>query len=390
MFNGLEIDMLALGDADCIVVTHWGHLGAQRVLIDGGNASDIPAIKEFLRSKSMTNFWAVVCTHLHNDHARGLIKLVEDQSITIHTAWMHDIRKHIAPDVLRRASSGNSSQADGVKEIWENTKDLAGAFARRGLSPQEPFAGLKIADYPLLKILGPSLPFYQQVLREFTKVEVPSFTPPPVSFLETLSAIGGTAPRARYGTLRDMLDPSPETMYGIVPPAPAYGSLLSTLAGVLENSSVKKNPETQPFNNTSAILGIIFNGQRLMLTGDAGSAALDAIPPEWKQLLWMQVPHHGSEGNLSQSNIERFCPKFAYVSARGDMSHPSKAIVNGLIKVGSQVFSTHSQSLPGHLWFHEGTVPARMGYGPAISLKGIAEPVFDPNWLSGLSARRAF
>ena len=100
------------------------------------------------------------------------------------------------------------------------------------------------------------------------------------------------------------------------------------------------------------------------------------------------MPHHGSEGNLSQSNIERFCPKFAYVSARGDMSHPSKAIVNGLIKVGAQYYSTHQN--PGHLCFYVGAVPARTDYGPAVLLKGTAQPVFDPNWLSGLAARRAF
>jgi len=334
MFNGLEIDMLALGDADCIVVTQYTNFGPQRILIDGGNASDAPVISELLCSRGMTNFWAAVSTHQHNDHARGLIKLLQNKSITISTGWMHDVRNHVAADALRRASSGNSSRADDVKEVLENTKELVSAFASRNLSPQEPFAGATIAGYPSMIVLGPSLPLYQRMLREFTKVDVPSFTPPPVSFLETLSAIGGTAPRTRYGTLSEMLDPSVETMYGIVPPAPAYGSLLSTLAGVLENSSVKKNPETQPFNNTSAILGVIVNGHRLMLTGDAGSVALDAIPPEWKRLLWMQVPHHGSEGNLSQSNIERFCPKFAYVSARGDMSHPSKAIVNGLVKVG--------------------------------------------------------
>lgn len=389
MFDGLEIDMLSLGDADCIVVTQYTFFGPQRILIDGGNASDAPVIREFFRSRGMTNFWAAVSTHQHNDHARGLIKLVQDKSITISTAWMHDIRKHVAPDALRRAYSGNSSQAASVKEVVENTEELARAFASRNLSPQEPFAGAPpVAGYPAMTVLGPSLPFYQRTLREFTKVEVPSFPLPPVSFVDRLSAIGGTAPTARYGTLREMADPS--SLYGNFPPAPAYGSLLSTLAGVLENSSVQKNPETQPFNNTSTMLGIIFNGQRFLFTGDAGSDALDAAPPEWKQLRWMQVPHHGSEGNLSQSNIERFCPRFAYVSARGDMSHPSKAIVNGLIKVGSQVFSTHSQSLPGHLWFHEGTVPARIGYGPAIPLKGIAQPVFDPNWLSGLSAERGF
>ena len=89
----------------------------------------------------------------------------------------------------------------------------------------------------------------------------------------------------------------------------------------------------------------------------------------------MQVPHHGSDGNLSQGNIERFCPRTAYVSAVGDKSHPDSAIVNGLIKVGGTVYSTHTQ---GHLHHHVGNVPPRQGYVQAIPLKGTADPVVPP------------
>jgi beta-lactamase superfamily II metal-dependent hydrolase len=134
---------------------------------------------------------------------------------------------------------------------------------------------------------------------------------------------------------------------------------------------VKAKPKTQAFNNTSAILGIVFNGARLLFTGDAGCDALDVIPPEWKNLTWMQVPHHGSEGNLSQKNIERFCPQNAYISACGDGSHPDQAIVNGIMKVrkDAKVFSTHSCK-PGHLRFSMGEVsPLPQGYGPGVPLK---------------------
>jgi hypothetical protein len=88
---------------------------------------------------------------------------------------------------------------------------------------------------------------------------------------------------------------------------------------------------------------------------------------------WMQIPHHGSDGNLSQTNIERFRPECAYVSTTGDSSHPSRAIVSALIKVGSQVFSTHQN---GHLWFGMGvsnTLPP--GYGPAVPMKGTGNPI---------------
>jgi beta-lactamase superfamily II metal-dependent hydrolase len=390
MFNGLEIDMLSLGDADCIIVTQWTNFGPQRVLIDGGGRADAPIVREFLRSRNITEFWAVVCTHEHGDHAGGLIKLVQDKSITMHNGWMHNIRQHVSSDGLRRASGGSSSQAEGVKEVLELTDELTRAFASRSLIPQEPFAGSVVAGYPSMTVLGPSLPFYQRVLQKFTPADVPSLTPPSSFYAEALSTIGAAGQSTRYRSLLDLAyTPAQEPIYGLVPtsllPSPSHGGRLSLLAGVLRNSSVEKNPRTQPFNDTSTIIGVIFNGEKLLFTGDAGSDALDRVPADWRNLMYMQVPHHGSDGNLSQSNIERFRPKFANVSARGDMSHPDKAIVNGLIKVGAQVFSTHKQN-PGHLWFCLGTVPARADYGPGVPLKGTAEPVFNLDWLSRMPA----
>jgi beta-lactamase superfamily II metal-dependent hydrolase len=69
--------------------------------------------------------------------------------------------------------------------------------------------------------------------------------------------------------------------------------------------------------------------------------------------LQMQVPDHGSGGNLPKRNIARFCPKFAYISAKGDANHPSRAIVNGLKTVGAQVASAHKN---GNVWFGIGFV----------------------------------
>jgi beta-lactamase superfamily II metal-dependent hydrolase len=375
MYDGIEIDMLSLGDADCIIVTQWtAHLGPQRILIDGGNASDFPVVKGFLLGKGMTDFWAVVSSHLHGDHASGLIKLVQDPSFKIRTAWMHDVRNHMTENALRLASSGDSQDAKGVKEVWESTKELASAFAARGVPTHEPFAFEKIADYPLMTVLGPDRAFYKQTIEEFTKVRVPR--PPSYLPLPLGAGLGRNVPlssslyaaAAAPTPLGNLYAPT----IGYAPAAVPLLPLLSPLSGALRNSSVEESPSTQPYNNTSVILGVVFNGNRFMLTADAGSDALDRVPAAWKSLSWMQVPHHGSDGNLSQTNIERFCPTTAYVSACGDKSHPDSAIVNGLIKVRGTVYSTHTQ---GHLHHHVGSVPPRSDYIPAVPLKGTAHPV---------------
>jgi beta-lactamase superfamily II metal-dependent hydrolase len=381
MFNGFEIDMLSLGDADCLVVTEWNsQYGPCRVLIDGGCSSDAGVIKDFLLGRGYNHFYAVLCTHAHDDHASGLIELVKDPAFTFTNAWMHDINSHISAYSLRSASAGNSSQAEGVRQVIETTKELAGAFSSRGLVPREPFAGEYIStSWPHLVVLGPSRPFYKNVLADFTKVDVPN------SFLSSgLWAAGAQAglagKPASLSSLEWLLSQPPAKYPSIFAPPTENLSMQVPLAGLLGNSSVKETPTTQPFNNTSVILGSIFGGNRLLFTADAGADALDDVAPEWKSLTWMQVPHHGSEGNLSQTNIERFHPKNAYISCCGDSSHPSRAIVSGLIKAGAQVFSTHQS---GHLCFSLGNVPPRGGYSPAVPLKGTGnpEPVF--NWLAG-------
>lgn len=392
-FNGIEIDMLSLGDADAILVTAWAGPNVWRVLIDGGTASDAKAIREFLGTRNATSLFAVVCTHTHRDHARGLIELLKDRSLSITTGWMHDMRRQASADALRRASAGNSSQAEGVKEALETTKELASAFASRNIVPLEPFAGQTISYLPGLSVLGPTQQFYARTLEEFLDESAPSYG----SLLSVLAAAQRPAPSyaPATGFLSSMLaQPAavppalPLSFLGgpLTPPPRASSAfdLSATLFGVLSKSSVEQKPKTQPFNNTSAILGMEYDGKKFLFTADAGSEALDAVPLLWKNLHWMQVPHHGSDGNLSQANIERFCPRTAYVSAVGDSSHPDRAIVNGLIKVGAKVFSTHTQ---GHLCHRLGNVPARLDYVEAIPLKGNAVPLPFAEWYPPLPGR---
>jgi beta-lactamase superfamily II metal-dependent hydrolase len=374
MFDGIEVDVLSVGDADCIVVTQWQGWFAHRVLVDGGCANDADRVLEFLLSRGYTNFWAAVCTHPHNDHARGLIKIIESGKLTITNGWMHDIRNHFSTDILRRACA----DSDEVRQIVETTRELSSAFLSRNIRPNEPFVGACIAGFPDMTVLGPSQSFYKKIVQEFAGIRDGIRH----TSLASLSGLQNAAlkPLPIRPSFIPYRPPTYTTLTTLLPAPVAPNrstSTISPLFGLLNKSSVKENPKTQPFNETSVLLGVRSSGGNLLLTGDAGSRALAFVPANWNHLLYMGVPHHASDGNLSQSDIERFCPRFAIISAKGDSSHPSRAIVNGLVKTGAKVASTHNS---GNLWFWSGSVPARSDYNSVELLRGNVAPQSVVDW----------
>jgi len=362
MFDGFEVDVLSLGDADCILVSEWAGYGVTRLLIDGGRSSDYGEIKAFLKHRNATTLDFILCSHLHNDHAAGLIKLVGDRSFTVRSGFMHDIRNHVDSAKLRGASGSSSSDADGIREVIENTRQLHSNFLSRGITPIEPFAGVRPA------ILGPSKAYYANVIAEFTKGGAPTIARSQPAFGQggMLAALAGVKAQTSTIPFTAPIEPT-NTALSSVLSRMAQGNTF--LAGSLSKSAIKNNPSTQPFNNTSVIVGLNFKGYKFLFTADAGCDALRQVAPGWGQLYCLQVPHHGSEGNLSKDLVVRFHPQLAFISACGDDCHPSPAVKNALITAGTRVFSTHYPH-PGHLRIWLGNVPDPGGYGEAIPMKG--------------------
>jgi|SRR5579883_1160123 len=166
MFDGLEVDMLSLGDADSILVTRWDGNKASRVLIDGGNKGDASIVRSFLRGLNITHLNAVVCTHPHDDHAAGLIELVRDESLTIGTAYTHYPQLHLEMSKVGKALEATKGlEENSVLEKSLNTAhDLVTALLARSIPIYEPFTGTKIE---FLTVVGPSQAYYEELLGEF-------------------------------------------------------------------------------------------------------------------------------------------------------------------------------------------------------------------------------
>lgn len=352
MYNGIEVDMLGVGDADCLLVSRWNGFVPTRILIDGGNAGDFGTLRAFLKRRDISYLDAIVCTHLHNDHAAGLVQLAKDQSVRIGVAYVHVPQNHLRMALVEKAlkTAAGASQAACVEKTLKTADDLLAALWTRKIRVVEPFQG---AIIEFLTVVGPSLAYYEELIHQF----------------EDADAIRSMGQGNLNSIIEDALD-----------------DFLAKM-GVIEGSLLD-NPQTSAENNSSVIMGTVFNGKKYLFTSDAGAPALKlgTAAYDLARCYWMQLPHHGSRHNITAELIEHFSPTFAYVSATGNLDHPRRSVVNAFKKVGAQVFSTHYPDLT-NLWHQYGTVPTRTDYSAATPLYDKDSKVigYDPSSIASLS-----
>ncbi len=340
MYNGVEIDMLSLGDADCILVSFWSGFSVHRVLIDGGNKGDAPIVRGFLRGLNIATIDDVLSTHLHDDHSGGLIDLLSDETLTFGKLWCHVPHWHVESKDMNKVwaalkAAGSSDEATKIKKSLETVASIFNTAKKRGIAHEEPFKGKRIGN---LEVCSPTEEFYNGLVVEMTDVE---------------KIKAEDAAEERYDIQTALEEEISKAILG------------DALAG----SSLLSDPHTSPENESSVVTGAQHDGKVILFTADAGTCALTNVVRDYKVagLHWMQIPHHGSRRNLTETLIETLSPKVAFVSAAGNDKHPRKAVVNAFKKLNTIVYSTHYPD-PAHKNFHLGTVPDRTGYEPATSL----------------------
>lgn len=323
--------MLAVGDADCILVTRWEEGTATRILVDGGKRAHASQIRSFLRQRDITVIDHVVNTHLDADHAGGLIELVNDDSIEWRHAWVHIPGRHLPEKTIVEHLNRSNRQdaAMAITASLNHSKSLLQALIQRKIPVEEPFAGRRIG---FMFVCGPSKEYYEVLLQDFKNID---------QHIDQLAE--------QY-----------------------TDELINKLACKREgrqDDQLLDAPKTSVENNSSVILATVYSDRKYLLTADAGAEALSLAADGYRLegLHWMQIPHHGSRNNMTEKLVNYFRPALAYVSAAGNEHHPGLAVVKALKKRGASVYSTHHPS-EGHLWFHAGNVPSRIDYTSTIAL----------------------
>ena len=325
-FDGIEIDMLSLGDADSLLVTLWENGLATYILIDGGYGRDAATVTSFLKGRRIKKIHHLVCSHMDNDHAAGLLRLVQERNFEIGCGWVHRPDLHVNINAVR----GTMRKAAAFKEAriitnsLERQMGLAAELRSQGVTVFEPFEGREIG---FLNVLGPSEEYYEELVGRFTNIDRVH------ELLEhTSNKIAAFNERHKEKSLQ-LLD----------------------------------EPRLNAENLSSTILRTNYSNDVILLTGDSGNESLTRVR-DYSDLIgcrWMQIPHHGSINNITQSLVDFFCPTTAYVSAEGNEHHPHDAVVHAFKEAGTVVYSTQNN---GHLWFPIGDVPGRANYSPATPL----------------------
>lgn len=330
-----EIEMLNVGNADAIILRYFDNSGTEYVVvIDAGNKNDGKKVADQINAYTDQKFIDLaICTHPDNDHIGGFFYLIEN--IRIDEFWIHDPASHVDILEVRKAITEASltKKMNKITESIENNVSLLELIRKKGISHKEPFTGVT-HNYIPLTVLGPSIPFYESLVKNFRDVK----------------ELFEEEKRLEYDDQEE------------------YGRLLQLLYEMDSLSeTLDEDDDKSSENNSSTIIAFHpDNGKKYLFTADTGPIALQEVVdlyPEWtKNLDWLDVPHHGSKKNLNSSLIKHFSPKIAFISGKGKRKYPSQAVVNALKKVGTQVYSTAKSG--SNIHYRDG-LESRQGYGPA-------------------------
>lgn len=345
----LEIDFLPVASTDGEGTTKSGDAitarfadatGRQRVLvIDAGFQATGDAVVEHVRSYYGTDHVDLaISTHPDADHINGLATVVQD--LQVDELLIHQPRQHASGNL---AAFSNLAAVDNLLQV----------AAANDTAVTDPFTGTeRLGGH--LRVLGPDKDFYDDLLVE----QLSSVTVAARNF--------GMSAQLRLRA-RNLLD-----------------SALDWLPNV---ETLTDNGETSARNETSVVTLLTVDGQRVMLTGDAGQRALTRAADEYEAqigafatspLQVLHVPHHGSRCNLGPTLLDRilgprwncYTTSSAIVSAAKDApKHPSPKVTNALQRRGATVVVT-----AGQIVCHVGNnTPMRPGWGPAAPVPPLTE-----------------
>jgi beta-lactamase superfamily II metal-dependent hydrolase len=301
-------------------------------------------INKYYNSPTYIN--AVIVSHPDGDHAGGLRKLFGEYQIG--QLWM--LRPWLyADEVINRFSQFTSVEnlVKRLKELYPNLVILEDLAEQYDVQIHEPFQGSQIGAFT---VMSPTKERYLDCIVESEKT-----------------------PEAVEAANEELLQIIREKFDRIAEKARTY-------IRAAWGKEVFPEDDTSSENNMSIVQYAQLCGEKILLTADAGRAALHETvnyAPYAGLFLpginRIQVPHHGSRHNVSTELLdcllgprlplkpEKGKEKFTAIisAANKDKDHPRKTVIRAFIHRGANVISTEGKniSIPHNAPDREGWVP---------------------------------
>jgi len=319
------LDMESTKSGDAITIRYQIDGQTRIHVTDGGFQETGDKVIEHINKYYDTPSYidAVVVSHPDGDHAGGLRKLFDEYEVN--ELWM--LRPWLyANELIDRFARFTSvdNLIKRLKDLYPNLAALESLAEENGVPILEPFQGAVIGNFV---VMAPSKSRYLDLIVESDKT--------PEATKEEQFSLAKAAGRVIEKIIR----------------------LISAAWG---HESFPED-DTSAENNMSVIQYANLCGKKILLTADAGRAALneaaDYAPSVGLTLPGIdriQVPHHGSRHNVSTEVLNRWLgPKLktqpdngtgtftAIVSAaKGDEDHPRKSVIRAFIHRGGTVIMT--------------------------------------------------
>lgn len=335
---GYEVDFLGVGkeskSGDAIAI-RFGNLHGTRqeqtvVIIDGGFSDTGDELVKHVKNHFDTEVVDIVInTHPDMDHINGLETVLNE--LTVHELWIHQPWNHNAglADKFQDGRVTDNSLGEKLKNNLDKAWSLVQQAQADDVLVREPFTGVQDGSGSL-KVLGPSLNYYEELIPEFEGMpERKSESEEVMAFLEK-----------------------------------AFSGLKRFFAAWGEDQ-IEDDGKTSAKNNSSVITQLIVDERRLIFTGDSGIQALEQAVDEVElccsgaELRFIQIPHHGSRRNIGPSVLNRLIgppisegesrPVTAIAStAKSSEKHPRKAVMNAFTHRGCKSLATRGTGIRHH------------------------------------------
>jgi beta-lactamase superfamily II metal-dependent hydrolase len=355
-----SIEMMPARKGDSLWIEYGDPAQPHRALIDGGTSGTYQNLRAKVAGlpAKERRLEVLVITHVDDDHIAGILGLLDDTELglEIRDLWFNGYRH------LPKAPLESLGPVQGEK--------LTSQILRNGISWNNDFDGLAVAldddGLPITKALPGSM-----------SITVLS---PGRAELATLKPVWAAAVRAAG---LDPAEPQPEEVEAAPRGLERLGVVPLPEVEILAAKAFEQ--DTSEANASTISLLLEYDDRRVLLTGDAHPtvllAALEHLSSDEPLAVdALQVPHHGSEHNVSSELLEYISsPRYLFSTSGAVHHHPHAEAVARVLATKripamlsfnyrSAASSVWDQSELRERWQYDVVFPAESGTGLRIEL----------------------